>query len=157
MKIAHAGARAVVVPRTVSMYLGPTAGIYEWPPRRVGGLHSAFSLVTPPVGARGTFTNRPLGRVGLGGAAGCVPFSGANRWLCKSPAREAGRLDCLIFARRPAGGCVRNLCRLPTRALALLWYRGLCPCIWGRPLGFTSGRHARWAVFFENFDLSLSS
>jgi len=36
--IAHAGDRAVVVPRIVSPYLGPTAEIYEWPPRRVGGL-----------------------------------------------------------------------------------------------------------------------
>jgi len=121
------GDRVFVKPRAVPLLLGPPAGVLEWPPRRVGGLHCAFSLVTPPVGARVTVTNRPIGRVGLGGAAGCVPFSGANRWLCKSPAREAGRLDCLIFARRPACGCVRNLCRLPTRELALLWYRGLCP------------------------------
>ena len=149
--------RVFVKPRAVPLLLGPPAGVLEWPPRRVCGLHCAFSLVTPPVGARGVVTNRPIGRVGLGGAAGCVPLSGANRSLCESQPREAGRLEFLIFSRRPAGGCVRNLCRLPTRALALLWYRGLCPCIWGQPLGFTSGRHAGWAVFFENFGLFPSS
>ena len=144
-------------PRAVPHLLGPPTGVLEWPRRRVGGLQGAFSLISPPVGARGTVTNRQIGRVGLGGAAGCVPFSGANRWLCKSPGHEAGRLDCLMFARRTAGGCVRSLFRLPTRALAPLWYRGLCPCILGQPLGFTSGRHAGWAVFFENFGLCLSS
>jgi len=44
--IAHAGDRAVVVPRTVSLYLGPTAGIYEWPPRRKGGLLREFRFVS---------------------------------------------------------------------------------------------------------------
>jgi len=84
--------------------VGPPAGVLESPPRRVSWLHCIFSLFTPPVGALGAVTNRPIGRVGLGGAAGCVPFFGASRWLCRTPARKAGRLDCLIFARRPAGG-----------------------------------------------------
>jgi len=84
----------------------------------------------------------PIRASGTGWCRGLSPFLGANRWLCTSPAREAGRLDCSIFARHAAGRSVRNWCRLPTRAIALLWYRVLCLSIWGQPLGFTSGRHA---------------
>ena len=35
--IAHAGDCAVAVARTASPHRGSTAGIEEWPPRRVGG------------------------------------------------------------------------------------------------------------------------
>jgi len=71
---APTGDRVSVKPRAVPLLLGPPAGLLQWPPRQVGGLHCVFSLDTPTVDARGTVTNRPLGQVGLGGAAGCVSF-----------------------------------------------------------------------------------
>jgi len=95
-----------VKPRAVSLLLGPPAGILEWPPRRVGGLHRVFSLVTPPVGARGTVTNRPLGRERLGGAAGCVPFLGPTAGCAR---RRHAKRACLTvpfsLATPQAGAC----------------------------------------------------
>jgi len=103
---APTGDRVSVKPRAVSPLLGPPAGILEWPPRRVGGLHSVFSLVTPPVGACGTVTNRPLGRVGLGGAASYVPFLGPTAGCARR--RHAGRAGLTVrfsLATPPVGAC----------------------------------------------------
>jgi len=103
---APTGDRVSVKPRAVSVLLGPPAGILEWPPRRVGGLHCVFSLVTPPVGARGTVTNRPLGRVGLRSAAGCVPFLGPTDGCSRRRhARRAGLTVRFSLATPPVGAC----------------------------------------------------
>jgi len=103
---APTGDRVSVEPRAVLLLLGPPAGILEWPPRRVGALHYVFSLVTPPVGARGTVANRPLGREGLGGAAGYVPFLGPTAGCARRRhAKPAGLTVRFSLATPPVGAC----------------------------------------------------
>jgi len=48
---------------------------------RWAGLTCCFELVTPPVGACRTRPYCPRGRLRVSCTAGCVPFSGADRWL----------------------------------------------------------------------------
>jgi len=88
--IAHLGERGWLVQRGVSLFLGPTAGIYESPAHRVGRLDFSFELVTPPVGACRTRPYCPHGRLRVACTAGCVPFAGADRWMLRVAGTPGG-------------------------------------------------------------------
>jgi len=73
---------------------GPTAGILEWPPHRVGGLHCGLSIVTPP--ARACVRVSPIAHSGERGwlvQRDVSLFLGLNAGIYESPAHRVGRLD----------------------------------------------------------------
>jgi len=107
LQTAPTGERVSVKPRAVPLLLGPPAGILEWPPRRVGGLHCALSLVTPPAGA--CVRASPIAYSGERGwlvQRGVSLFLRPTAGIYESPAHLVSRLDISIeLVTPPVGAC----------------------------------------------------